>query len=383
MNKYEHFDSLRGVACLIVLFSHIMLTYFPFVHNFDQLLVPETNYIQYFLFNSPFGFLYSGTFSVYLFFILSGSVIYCSAEKKNLAELSPYLLTRYLRLMIPVLGVTLICYLVFYIIDTFSLSLSSSWLRKNLVSSPDFLESIFQNCFNAFVFGKSNYNLVLWTMQIELIGSLMVYVYAITEKCISRLVAYILLTIFILVMYVLNSYLSLGLICFFIGIIYIKYPIKLSKLLMAFLFITAIYFSSAHQGSYSYRFFEPFLGGKMYTILNFIAASLFCLAFYNCDFIKLKFSKYWLVWLGKISFILYLVHIPMLFISDAIVSNYVLSITGDESYLVYISIILVLSLSIFFANGLTILDRYSISITKSINKKISCNLKSFKSKYEI
>lgn len=156
-----HFDSLRGVACFIVVLSHIALSYFTYLHNLSLEIIPEGNEVQSFLYNSPLGFFYSGTFSVFVFFILSGIVIYLSASRKDVVEIMPYFISRYVRLAVPVIATNFLCYFVFEIIDSYELRNYSSWLASLIVSEPNLFDAIVGNMFRAFFIDKSSYNIVL------------------------------------------------------------------------------------------------------------------------------------------------------------------------------------------------------------------------------
>ncbi|MDR0805262.1 MAG: acyltransferase family protein [Enterobacteriaceae bacterium] len=96
-------DSIRGIACLIVVFSHLSLVFFPQLHLFSvDKNVPKSNILQY-IHELPFGFLYSGTAAVYCFFTLSGYVLARSFLRKEIKweTLLLSIIKRYPRLAIP------------------------------------------------------------------------------------------------------------------------------------------------------------------------------------------------------------------------------------------------------------------------------------------
>lgn len=70
INKNLAAEGLRGIACIIVVLSHLSLTFFPQLHNyFSQENFPSSDFLAS-MHNSPFLFFISGTGAVYIFFIL-------------------------------------------------------------------------------------------------------------------------------------------------------------------------------------------------------------------------------------------------------------------------------------------------------------------------
>ena len=66
MSKINSAESIRGLACMAVVLSHLSLTFVPFLHNYEQSLSSGNSLIDW-LYHSPFGFLFSGTGAVFVF----------------------------------------------------------------------------------------------------------------------------------------------------------------------------------------------------------------------------------------------------------------------------------------------------------------------------
>ena len=73
-NKINAAESIRGLACLAVVLSHLSLTFFPQMHHFDLSVVPQYPFFDQ-LYHSPFAFFYSGTGAVFFFFVLSAIIV--------------------------------------------------------------------------------------------------------------------------------------------------------------------------------------------------------------------------------------------------------------------------------------------------------------------
>ena len=98
-------DGVRGVAACVVVISHLIAGFYPalFFGAPDEARFA----LQHAIANSPLFVLYSGTFAVYIFFVLSGFVIAASAMRTR-CGLLVLALTRYLRLAVPVLASVLL-----------------------------------------------------------------------------------------------------------------------------------------------------------------------------------------------------------------------------------------------------------------------------------
>ena len=74
MAKLNAAESIRGLACLAVVFSHLSLSFYPYLHHFSPDDRAHGSW-DYFIHHSPFAFWYSGTAAVFVFFVLSGFVL--------------------------------------------------------------------------------------------------------------------------------------------------------------------------------------------------------------------------------------------------------------------------------------------------------------------
>ncbi|WP_163907558.1 acyltransferase family protein, partial [Proteus mirabilis] len=80
-NKLLAVEGVRGLACLMVLLSHLTSIFFPYLHSQKPELIKSS--FDETLFNYPLGFLYSGTSAVYIFFCLSGFILTYACVNKG------------------------------------------------------------------------------------------------------------------------------------------------------------------------------------------------------------------------------------------------------------------------------------------------------------
>lgn len=216
MSKINSAESIRGLACMAVVFSHLSLIYAPFLHNFEGLTSSGYPQVDFFH-NSPFCFLFSGTAAVYVFFVLSGYVLsYAILSKNNVNEkIASMAVKRYPRLAIPAFTSCILTFFILYFVEI-DTSNVSSWIQL-YGKSGTFLNAIYEGTLGAFIFGESSLNFVLWTMQIELIASFIIFflLYIFYNK--SRFTFNIFATLLPLIFIPISLKLALGAYAFVLG----------------------------------------------------------------------------------------------------------------------------------------------------------------------
>jgi len=171
-------DGLRGVAAFVVIISHVIAGFFPALY-----FGAEGNAgvaIQDAIAKSPAFVLYSGTFAVYVFFVLSGFVIAASATRAK-CGLPLLAATRYLRLAVPITVSVLLAFALNKLFSDVPQRAGAAvgnnfWLK--FMYQPlgvPLRHALGEAFYGVFVSGLSYFNNVLWTMRIELAGSLGIY----------------------------------------------------------------------------------------------------------------------------------------------------------------------------------------------------------------
>lgn len=171
-SQRNHFiDGLRGLAALSVVNFHFFAAFYP---NF----LPEYSRNPYRVADTPLAVLYNGNFAVSIFFTLSGFVLANSAAKRHM-PLAINLIQRYFRLAVPVFVSTLVAYALLRAFRGTPSALRevvpSDWLKYAFDRDlPGFATAVRSGIFDLWS-GGSMFNNVLWTMKIELIGSILIY----------------------------------------------------------------------------------------------------------------------------------------------------------------------------------------------------------------
>lgn len=172
--RYVALDGLRGVAAISVVLFHYMACFTPS-------LVPDYSQAVPWWVDTPVGLLFNGGFAVSLFFVLSGFVL-ASASAHRKSPLWWDLTARWVRLAGPATASVLIAWGLLRLFPTaterLSATISSGWHRYVLQKSiPGPLHAAYDGLIGNFIHGYSNFNNVLWTMKLELIGSVGIYVF--------------------------------------------------------------------------------------------------------------------------------------------------------------------------------------------------------------
>ncbi len=166
MNKrYLELDSLRGLAAFFVLIYHC-LRIFP---TFDTHNHPGQNddFLINLLINTPLRLIWAGHESVILFFILSGFVLSLPYYKKRKVDYRTYLIRRFSRIYIPYFIATSIAAIAFLLLAKNGISMYSIWFNKIWTSETTFLDILNHILFLGY-YNADQYNTVIWSLVHEM-----------------------------------------------------------------------------------------------------------------------------------------------------------------------------------------------------------------------
>lgn len=313
-SKIKAVEGVRGVACFMVFLSHLSLTFFPSLHAFTENHTSDRP-IQDFIHNSPFTFFYSGKSAVYIFFVLSGYILTYVASKNNTYKLISMSFRRYPRLMIPAAVSCIFVYLslTFFPIEK---TMISDWVDNFGDLNYSFYGSVYSGVFESFFMGESSYNPVLWTMKIELIGSFLIFSLCFLRSKYSSLYLDFLLMfvfLFLLISKLLSVKLGLGLMAFIAGHFFYFYGRNIHPILLTIMFFSGLYLAGTHNTSSSYSTIISVLGWRSYQVGNFISGIFIVYSIIFNHTLNSFFSKKIFVFMGKVSFSVYLIHFPVIF----------------------------------------------------------------------
>jgi peptidoglycan/LPS O-acetylase OafA/YrhL len=311
-------DGLRGIASMIVFVNHIVLTIRPPVFRWSAAF-------------PPISFLWNGNFAVCIFFTLSGYVLSAMCSRSRIG-FPAQAARRYLRLAGPILATSTFAWLLFEFglyrnQQAAGLVYPSDWLAQWYVYNPGFVAMLKEALWGAFTLPDTAYargsyfgfNSNLWTMQVEMIGSLGLFLaFALLRD--RRLRAIVLLPLTIALHYVQYPlYYPL----FAWGMLLHDFSGDLADLLAgtfrrrASREVTILLLAGlgCYLGSYFNRS-SPWYAWQQQTVSqtswSMIGAVLLVAAVEHSSILGRLFGARPVVFLGRISFLVYLLHVPLL-----------------------------------------------------------------------
>ena len=372
MQKLNAAESIRGLACMAVVFSHLSLSFFPDLHAFDVVGPLQPSWMAW-IHQSPFGFWFSGTAAVYVFFVLSGYVlsfaIYKHANQLQ-TKVKNMLYKRYPRLAIPALFSCLLTWLLFQSFQVDPQNVGA-WLADYLTQSVSLKDAIYQGAIGSFLFAQSSVNWVLWTMQVELFGSLLLFLLILIrqyQQWLFFLAAVLLLSISY---WIWSEGVFLGLSCFVLGMLIYAYARELPLFVAILMGLSGLYLAGTHDNSGSYQWLVALLGTKTYDYANALAGVLLVYSILMSPQISSYLDQKGLVKLGEWSFSIYLLHLPLLYLVCVPVLNQLIHWQVDAQLAVWAAIFIFLCALLRCAAIYSrYVDRFAIQVSQDFAQKI-------------
>lgn len=191
MNRLIFIDGIRGLLALIVFFHHFVLMFLPAYYfgaaNINSAFSSDFSVFKVIAY-TPLNLPINGNFAVMFFFTLSGYILGAKHLIVNSEiTLAQDIFKRYFRLVIPILFSCLLIY-TFHKFSLFTshpalkTQMNSDWLSGLFVVDFSLYKTIKYSITEAIFERNTSYNSVLWTMQFEFYGSLVVFFYIIRNK---------------------------------------------------------------------------------------------------------------------------------------------------------------------------------------------------------
>lgn len=322
--RKSYLDGLRGVAATIVLFAHSMIAFLPSVVTFSE-GEGHHYWLERGLGLSPLGWIWNGEFAVCIFFVLSGYVLsdFCSRTRISFPA---QVVRRYFRLALPMLITSFFAYFLMKIGAYKNYAAATEVTRSGWLSmwyrgfDASFFDMVYEAVYGAFIKGSAAYNSNLWTMKIELVGSF--YIFLVRALFDSRTLRGAVLCVFIFLNY--NNFYSL----FAFGALFYDWE-DLAKQIYAKLIPDdqlreRVAFFGCLFGTYAgaYPHVQPGMTAPWHFFLPY--SGIYTLGWHMIGSVVLVFSllssstvQGWLSgakaqFLGRVSFVLYLIHLPII-----------------------------------------------------------------------
>ena len=327
-SKIIPLESMRGIAAFMVFLFHFMLGFMPQRHGQEPATaIPGGNLME-----TPLFFLINGHAAVTFFFVLSGFVLsYSYFRKSSNQGLVGSIIKRWPRLFPIALISTifswlLIQYGLYSYTETAQIT-NSQWMARFAHAGGDFINSSFsdafmQGFFLTFFRGDENLNTSLWTMHYEFIGSLLVFALIPILNGLKGKLALIVFLIMMLAAFFVSVYM-----CAFIMGCFLSYnrcqindynsilPVNKFVLVLSLMFVVAAFgYSDPGNGFYSFmQFSDPGTMRAIRILIHCIASVVLIEIILNYGAIYELFNSSIGRFLGRCSFALYVIHVPLIF----------------------------------------------------------------------
>ncbi len=353
--RVDFLDGIRGWAAIMVVLFHLMI----------RVLANTTPLYQ----NSYLEFITDGHLAVFIFFVLSGFALSITFIKRpQIVSVPLAAITRYFRLFIPILLTSFMVYglmkaHLMFNVEIAVLANAKEWLGTfyNFEAS---LIGLLKFCtFDVFFHYNrpSSYNIVLWTMQTEYAGSLLIYLSIGLFRHENKTIY--LFPLVAIALYLLKNDPALA--CFIFGYFlaeaYLSYShivkkLKFSTLISTLLFLVSIILSTFYKSE----------NDRYTALLAFTLVLSITFSPILQNFFSNSVSKF----LGRISFPLYLMHMLVICSWSSYLFLHLPHYGYEHQTVANIILVTTMILSIFLAWMISPIEGFSVKASKYLAKKI-------------
>lgn len=316
--RLEYLDGLRGVAALIVILHHLFLAFYPQLTNGSLHYFDAAGRVPM----APVMMAWGGNLCVCIFFALSGYVL-VPMTLHSQSYLVSQVIRRLVRLGIPVLGAILFAYVIWKLglptnHQVASLTGSEGWLGLFYQGAPSLYGVLRETVLMPFQPIDSQYDPVLWTMHVEYVGSFGVLAMYCLIKA-RRLRIPLVLAVFALTYGTYYCDFAAGALIADLDIRErcknlspVRHRVMITILLILFIIFGAYSWSSGAGAPWFAldSIVNPFIGD--YTQAHMLAAIFLLPVLLISVTAKNMFSSRPILELGRQSFSIYLLHLPLI-----------------------------------------------------------------------
>lgn len=182
--KIVYLDGLKGLGCVIVFLTHFVYAFYYGMYHFQPESCHLPGNLDIAVGKSPLNLFFNGNTAVRLFLVISGYLLcrgfFLTGDKSRLVRSAR---KRYLRLMPAVLAVNAVVFVcmklgLYYNTPAAAAAGSEEWFAGFNGFAPSFSGMLKESLYGCFLFGSNDYNGVLWTIQILFLGAYLDYALA-------------------------------------------------------------------------------------------------------------------------------------------------------------------------------------------------------------
>lgn len=314
--KIVYLDGLKGLGCVIVFLTHFVYAFYYGMYHFQPESCHLPGNLDIAVGKSPLNLFFNGNTAVRLFLVISGYLLcrnfFLTGDKSRLVQSA---WKRYLRLMPAVLAVNAVIFVcmklgLYYNTPAAAVAGSEKWFAGFNAFAPSLSGMLKESLYGCFLFGSNDYNGVLWTIQILFLGAYLDYALA---AFVSRFRFRWLLYGVLAAALLRTDFLSICLGYVLCDLMHTDWAWRKRlcgcRPLNWFLLAAGLYFMSYPSAGFGY---EGTIWGLLPLVLvnyyHIFGVLCFVTAVLNLEPLQQFFSMRGFLYLGRISYSLYLIH---------------------------------------------------------------------------
>lgn len=324
MKRIEWLDGIKGFACMAVMWHHFAVGFLPasFYGSGGEIsLIHTENGWDAALAQSPLLFWLNGNYMVALFCVISGLVLGLQVmllNEKN--KLSQIVSKRYIRLMLPVAPIVFIVYLLmkfelFFNVEAAAIT-QSEWLRSYYLEKASLYQCLKSLFVTIWFLGDHTFSNAFWMLNILFFGSMIsILLGCMAWQANKRIVfAYLFVALIFVALGSFEFAFVLGVLlafCFKEWKDFVHHPIVGGICLLLGLFLGSYPSGVIPDNIYKYLAISRF--GIGFQFWHIIGAALTIYGIWNIGWLQKGLTKKIFCFLGKISYSVFIIHIPIIF----------------------------------------------------------------------
>ncbi len=340
--RLDYLDGLKGIACFLIFIHHFLLLFYPAVH-FGNVVISNLNGWDAALSESPLSVIFNGNFFVAVFCVISGVVISLQVMTlKDKDKLASTIAKRYFRLMLPVIPVAIVVFILSRLNAFSNIEAStytgSTWAGQFYTKEITFEKFIKSTFIETWFYGDNTISGNFWVISKMFFGSfLSMLLSVITWKYNKR--AWI---IYVFVSICFFDYSDLYL-AFTLGTLLAWLIVNKERIFhkipgVIFLII-GLFLGGYPSGVTPTGIYKSFIFHS-YIDLHILGAFMTIYGVLSLKSIRKVLSIKPFIFLGKISYSVYIIHAPFLF---SFTSSLFLLLRGSMGYKLNTLIVLIIS----------------------------------------
>lgn len=318
-NRIAWLDGFRGMACVLIFVHHFLLMLFPAVH-YGETAPSYADGLDTALAQSPLSFVVNGGFLVALFCMISGIVVSLQVlTMPNRSDLADVTFKRYFRLMLPLLPVAILVYALLRVDGFANLDVAaytqSPWAALYYREPISLGQALKSALVDTWFYGDDTLSTAFWMLSKLFYGTFLSLLLSVIGWKYPRRTW---------ILYAVTALLLFGaadLFCAFclgtlLAWIYVNRPRCFHKIAGVLLLPIGLLLGAYPSGVEPTNFYRAF-DGIFSVDWHILGAFLTLYGFFSLPSLQNLLSRKPLLALGRISYSVYLLHIPLLFCVSA------------------------------------------------------------------